>query len=43
MLIADAAQLDERLRDGLLTGARLVLARELQLAATEVRRSGEGG
>lgn len=42
VLIADAAQLDEGMRDGLLTGARLVLARELQLAATEVRRSGEG-
>ena len=42
VLIADAAQLDEGLRDGLLSGARLVLARELQLAAAEVRRSGEG-
>lgn len=42
VLVADAAQLDKGLRDGLLSGARLVLARELQLAATEVRRSGEG-
>lgn len=42
VLIADAAQLDEGLRDGLLTGARLVLARELQLAASEVRRTGQG-
>ncbi|SEH70355.1 LPS-assembly protein LptD [Paracoccus alkenifer] len=42
VLIADAAQLDEGLRDGLLSGARLVLARELQMAAAEVRRSGKG-
>ncbi|WP_134727103.1 LPS-assembly protein LptD [Paracoccus luteus] len=42
VLVADAAQLDEGLRDGLLVGARLVLARELQLAAAEVRRTGEG-
>ena len=42
VLIADSAQLDEGLRDGLLKGARLVLARELQLAAAEVRRTGSG-
>ncbi len=42
VLVADAAQLDEGLRDGLLQGARLVLAREMQLAAAEVRRTGEG-
>ena len=42
VLVADAAQLDEDLQDGLLTGARLVLARELQFAAAEVRRTGQG-
>ncbi|AXC48476.1 LPS-assembly protein LptD [Paracoccus suum] len=47
-LIADAATLDATLREGILRGARLVLARELQLAATEVRvrdsgPNGEGG
>ncbi|MCQ0970526.1 LPS assembly protein LptD [Paracoccus sp. TK19116] len=41
-LIADSAQLDRELQDGILRGARLVIARELQLAAREVRRSGEG-
>ena len=39
VLVADAAQLDGELRAGLLRGARLVLARELQLAASEVRVS----
>lgn len=42
VLVADAAQLDEDLQDGILTGARLVLARELQFAAAEVRRTGGG-
>lgn len=42
VLIADSAQLDEGLRDGILKGARLVLARELQFAAAEVRRTGGG-
>ena len=42
ILIADQAQLDEDLQDGILRGARLVLARELQLAASEVRRTGQG-
>ncbi|MDO5704671.1 MAG: LPS assembly protein LptD [Paracoccus sp. (in: a-proteobacteria)] len=42
VLIADSAQLDRTLQDGILRGARLVIARELQLAATEVRRS-DGG
>lgn len=42
ILVADAAQLDQDLQDGLLTGARMVLARELQLAAAEVRRTGQG-
>ena len=41
-LVADSAQLDRRLQDGILRGARLVIARELQLAAREVRRS-DGG
>lgn len=42
ILIADAAQLDPNMKDGIIRGARLVLARELQLAATEVRRTGNG-
>lgn len=42
ILIADAAQLDPNMQDGILRGARLVLARELQLAATEARRSDNG-
>lgn len=41
-LIADSAQLDRKLQDGILRGARLVIARELQLAAQEVRRTGGG-
>lgn len=42
ILIADSAQLDRNLQDGILRGARLVMARELQLAAREVRREGQG-
>jgi len=42
VLVADSAQLDRKLRAGLLRGARLVLARELQMAAQEVQLSGEG-
>lgn len=42
VLIADSAQLDRRLQDGIIRGARLVIARELQLAAQEVTRS-QGG
>ncbi len=42
ILIADSAQLDPNLQDGILRGARLVLARELQLAAREMRRE-DGG
>lgn len=42
ILIADSAQLDRELQDGIIRGARLVLARELQLAAQEAERS-EGG
>lgn len=42
ILIADAAQLDRKLQDGIIRGARLVIARELQLASREVTRS-QGG
>ncbi len=39
-LLASQADLSSDLRDGLLTGARLVLDQQLQLAATEVQRVG---
>lgn len=39
VLIADQALLDDDLRNGILTGARLVLAREMQLAARQITRS----
>ncbi|MFC3628689.1 LPS-assembly protein LptD [Paracoccus angustae] len=42
VLIADSGQIDRRLQDGIIRGARLVLARELQLAATELTRTGNG-
>lgn len=42
IVIADSAQLDPNMKDGILRGARLILAREMQLAAQEVRRSDEG-
>lgn len=42
ILIADSAQLDPNLQDGILKGARLVLAREMQMAAREMRRSENG-
>ncbi|MDQ1901703.1 LPS assembly protein LptD [Paracoccus sp. WLY502] len=42
VLIADSGQLDRELQDGIIRGARLVLARELQLAATEATRTGNG-
>ncbi len=42
ILIADSAQLDPNLQDGILRGARLVLAREMQMAAREMRRSENG-
>ena len=42
VLIADQAELTQDMREGLLRGARLVLAREMQLAATEVALTGEG-
>ncbi|WCR10160.1 LPS-assembly protein LptD [Paracoccus stylophorae] len=42
VLVADSAQLDRKLQDGIIRGARLVIARELQLAATDLTRSDEG-
>ncbi|QRZ12479.1 LPS-assembly protein LptD [Paracoccus methylovorus] len=42
ILIADSAQLDPNMQDGILHGARLVLAREMQMAAREMRRSENG-
>jgi LPS-assembly protein len=39
-LLADEADLTSDLRDGLLSGARLVLDQQLQLAATEMQRVG---
>ncbi|MFD2738777.1 LPS-assembly protein LptD [Sulfitobacter aestuarii] len=38
IILADAAELDEGLRSGLLTGARLVLNQQLQLAALQINR-----
>ena len=40
MLLADAAALTPDLTEGLISGARLLIAGQLQLAAAEVRRSG---
>ncbi len=42
ILIADSAQLEPNLQDGILQGARLVLARELQMAARQMQRSDNG-
>jgi len=42
ILIADSAQLDPNMQDGILRGARLVLAREMQMAARQMRRSENG-
>ncbi|MFV0293812.1 MAG: LPS-assembly protein LptD [Paracoccus sp. (in: a-proteobacteria)] len=42
ILIADQAQLSQDMRDGLLRGARLVLAREMQMAANEIIMSDNG-
>ena len=42
ILVADSGQLTQDMRDGLLRGARLVLAREMQLAAREVTMTGGG-
>ncbi|MBD3663391.1 LPS-assembly protein LptD [Sulfitobacter aestuariivivens] len=38
IILADAAQLDQGLRNGILTGARLVLNQQLQLAAQQINR-----
>lgn len=38
LVLADAAQLDGDLRNGILTSARVMLDQQLQLAATQVRR-----
>lgn len=38
VILADAAELDQGLRDGLLTGARLILNQQLQLAAQQINR-----
>ncbi len=38
VILADSAALDRDLRNGILNGARLVLARELQLAANRIAR-----
>lgn len=40
VIVADAAALDQDLTDGLLIGARLVLDRQLQVAAAEIARAG---
>ncbi|WP_347266132.1 LPS assembly protein LptD [Paracoccus sp. (in: a-proteobacteria)] len=42
ILIADSAELAPNLQDGILRGARLVLAREMQMAARQMRRSEAG-
>ncbi|MFG6081753.1 LPS assembly protein LptD [Paracoccus litorisediminis] len=42
IVIAQSAQLDANLQDGILRGARLVLAREMQMAAREMRREQNG-
>ncbi|MFN3276034.1 MAG: LPS-assembly protein LptD [Paracoccus sp. (in: a-proteobacteria)] len=42
ILIADSGQLDRELQNGILRGARLVIAREMQLAAAEAERSNNG-
>ncbi|KAF0674930.1 LPS-assembly protein LptD [Profundibacterium mesophilum] len=38
LILADAAELDDNLRNGILTGARLVLDQQLQLAASRIDR-----
>ncbi|WP_226621700.1 LPS-assembly protein LptD [Alloyangia pacifica] len=39
LLLADSAELQEGLRDGILSGARIVMEEQLQLAAVEARRA----
>lgn len=41
VFIADEAALDDDLREGLIRGARLMVADQLQMAAAEVRRTGD--
>ncbi len=40
VILADAAELDPSLREGILTSARMVMNRQLQLAATQIARAG---
>ena len=42
ILIADSAQLDRELQDGIVNGARLVLNRELQMASRRLERREDG-
>lgn len=42
VLIAESAQLDQDLQNGIILGARMVLARELQLAANRLERREDG-
>lgn len=42
ILIADSAQLDREMQDGIIRGARLVINRELQLASQEAIRTQNG-
>lgn len=42
ILIAEAGQLDRELQNGILRGARMVIAREMQLAAAEIERHDDG-
>ncbi|MDO5642205.1 MAG: LPS assembly protein LptD [Paracoccus sp. (in: a-proteobacteria)] len=42
IIIADSGQLTQDMREGMLRGARMVLAREMQMAAHEATLTGEG-
>ncbi len=42
VILADSAEMRRDLQQGVLIGARMVLARELQLAANRIERQGEG-
>jgi LPS-assembly protein len=39
LILADAGEIDEQLRNGILRGARIVMGRQLQMAAQEFERS----
>jgi len=41
LLLADSAELDEGLRNGILQGARMIMDEQLQLAAVEARREAD--